>query len=90
MEVSESKEKLLVFFRLGAAIIFFGGDLIESTLKVSLETLGRLICDLNTALEDRDWEVPARHGCQPKTILGVHCILILSFLDLFKLRHPRS
>lgn len=82
MEVGKSEKHLLVFFRFCAGFKIFLGDVGVCSLEICLETSWWLVCELDTTLEDRNREDGSGHGREPESVLWMHAVLVLHFLEL--------
>jgi len=89
MEIRQGKQKLLIFLRFLACFVLFLGNFLVTTNQVSSESFRWLVSDFNTVLEHWYWEIFAWCWSQPQSIFRANSVLVLVFLDLLKLRHPR-
>ena len=85
MEVGESEEQLLILSGLGAALIVLLPDVSVGPLQVGLETSWWLVGELDSTLQNRHREYRSGHRGEPESILRVHAVLILQFLELLGL-----
>mmetsp|Transcript_24133 Transcript_24133/g.59654 ORF Transcript_24133/g.59654 Transcript_24133/m.59654 type:complete len:269 (-) Transcript_24133:2871-3677(-) len=81
VEEGEGEEELLELPALDAALVHILRYVQEAASQVGLQTLWRLICDLDSALQHWHGERGCGHGCQPETVVGVNVVLVLLLLN---------